>query len=153
MSQSLSSSVIGPVPRSAKRWARTAHVHEIKRRALDGGVSSQSEAEIETPDDSPKVEWSDTGKGKEAEGVAHSSFILDGNQPRRGSFGRSPLRPTSSTNMNVLETEVTDSWVDTDDASEPEADAYLTRTKERFTKSTETLTIRHSPGLVDVGAS
>ncbi|KAF9781734.1 UNC-like C-terminal-domain-containing protein [Thelephora terrestris] len=156
MSQSVSSSVITPGPRSAKRWARTAHVHEIKRMNGDSGVSSQSEAEIETPNDSSsKVGWSNKGKQKEVEGVEHGSLIVGAKYPRRGSFGRSPLRPTSSTNVNVLDAEVTDSWVDTDDGSSSEPDVYLNRAKERFTRSADTLTIHHhpSPGLVGVGAS
>ena len=44
VSQSFGSNIIGPLPRSAKRWARTAHVHEIKKKGMDSGVSSQSEA-------------------------------------------------------------------------------------------------------------
>jgi len=153
MNQSFSSSVIEPVPRSVKRWARTAHVHEIKRMRVDSGVSSQSEAEIETPNDSSRVGLN-KGKRKETEDMTHTPFIVGENLSRRGSIGhgRPPLRPTSST--NVLDTEVTDPWVDTDDASS-EADVYMNRTKERFTKSTDTLTIHHhpSPGLVGVGAS
>jgi hypothetical protein len=156
MSQSLSSNVIGPLPRSAKRWARTAHVHEIKKKSMDSGVSSQSEAEIETPNDSSsRIGWLNKGKQKETEAVARTAFILGESFSGRGVIRRSPLRPTSSTNMNVLDTEVTDSWVDTDDASSSEADVYLNRAKGRFAKSTDTLTIHHhpSPGLVGVGAS
>jgi len=155
VSQSLSSSVIGPIPKSAKRWARTAHVHEIKRKNADSGVSSQSEAEIETPDDSSSRIGSNKRKQKETDAMAHIPSILGENFSRRGSLGRSPLRPTSSTNVRVLDTEVTDSWVDTDDTSSSEADVYLDRTRGRLTKSTDTLTIHHhSPaGLVGVGAS
>ena len=158
MSQSVSSSIIAPGPRSAKRWARTAHVHEIKRMSVDSGVSSQSEAEVETPyDSSSKIGWLNKGKQKEVEGAAHTSFIVGGKYPRRGSFGRSPLRPTSSPNVGVLDTEVTDSWVDTDDGSSSEPDVCLNRAKgrERFTRSVDTLTIHHhpSPGLVGVEAS
>jgi len=156
ISPSSGPSVIGPLPRSAKRWARTAHVHEIKKKSMDSGVSSQSEAEIETPNDySSRVGWLNKGKQKETETTAHTPFILGESLSGRGSNGRSPLRPTSSTNVNVLDAEVTDSWVDTDDASSSEADVYLNRVKGRFAKSTDTLTIRHrpSPGLVGVGAS
>ena len=152
-SSSLSSSVTGSVPRSAKRWARTAHVHEIKRKGVESGVSSQSEAEIETPNDSSRIGLN-KGKRKETDTMAHLPFILGENLSRRGSIGRSPLRPTSSTNARVLDTEVADSWVDTDDASSSDADAYLNRTRERFTKSADTLTIHQhtSAGLVGVGA-
>lgn len=158
MSQSVSSSVIVPGPKSVKRWARTAHVHEIKRMSVDSGVSSQSEAEIETPhDSSSKIGWSNKGKQKEVEGIARTSFIVGGKYPRRGSFGRSPLRPTSSPNVGVLDAEVTDSWVDTDDGSSSEPDVYLSRAheRERFTRSADTLAIHHhpSPGLVGVEAS
>lgn len=150
----MSSSVIAPIPRSTKRWARTAHVHEIKRTSIDGGISSQSEAEIEVPNDSSKIGWSNKGKQKEVVGVEHAMFVARDNHSRRGSFGRSPLRPISPASMNVLDTEVTDPWVDTDDASSSEADVYLKRAKERFTRSTDTLTIHHqSPGLVGVSAS
>ena len=155
MSQSLSSNVIGPLPKSAKRWARTAHVHEIKKKSMDSGVSSQSEAEIETPNDSSsRIGWLSKGKQKETEAAAHTPFILGESFSGRGSIRRTSLRPTSSTNVNVLDTEVTDSWVDTDDVSSSEADVYLNRTKEKFAKSTDTLTIHHhpSPGLVGVGA-
>jgi len=120
---------------------------------VDSGVSSQSEAEIETPNDSSsRVGWLNKGKQKETEAISHTPFTLFS---RRGSIGRSPLRPTSLVNAQVLDTEVTDSWVDTDDASSSEADVYLGRTKERFTKSADTLTIHHHPsaGLVGVGAS
>ena len=150
----MSSSVIGSLPKSAKRWARTAHVHEIKRRGADSGISSQSEAEIETPNDSSRVGLN-KGKQKETEAMAHIPFILGENFSRRGSIGRSPLRPTSSTNVRMRDTEVTDSWVDTDDASSSETDVFLSRTRERFTKSTDALTIHHHPsaGLVGVEAS
>ena len=123
---------------------------------MDSGVSSQSEAEIETPNDSSsRVGWSNKGKQKGTEAMAHIPFSLGESLSKGGSIGRSPLRPTSLTNANVLDTEVTDSWVDTDDASSSEADVYLKRTKETFGKSTDTLTIHHhpSPGLVGVGAS
>ena len=157
MSQSSSSSVIGPAPKSVKRWARTAHVHEIKRKHVDSGASSQSEAEVETPNDSSsRIGWSNKGKQKEIDGTMGASFILGENNSRRGSFGRSPPRPTPSTNVSVLKTEATDPWVDTDDASsEAEADVYLNRTKGRFTKPTDALTIHHQPprGLVGVVAS
>lgn len=149
MSQSSSSSVIAPIPRSTKRWARTAHVHEIKRKGMDSGVSSQSEAEIETPNDSSsRIGWLNKGKQKETDAMSHNPFILS----RRGSIGRSPLRPM---NMNVLDTDVTDSWVDTDDTSSSETDVYLNRTKERFSKSTDTLMIHHhsSRELAEVGSS
>ena len=153
-SQNSSSNVIGPLPRSVRRWARTAHVHEIKKKSIDSGVSSQSEAEIETPNDSSKVVWLNKGKQRETEAEGHTPFFFD-RLSRRGSIGRSSLRPMPSSNVNPLDTEATDSWVDTDDASSSEADVYLNRRKERFTKSTDTLTIRHrpSPGLVGVGAS
>jgi hypothetical protein len=152
MNQSVSASVIGSVPKSAKRWARTAHVHEIKRRSVDSGVSSQSEAEIETPSDSRVV--LNKGKQKETEVMEHVPSILGENFSRRGSTGRSPLRPTSSANVRLLDAEVIDPWVDTDDASSSEPDVYLNRTRERLTKSTDTLAIHHpSPGLVGVGAS
>lgn len=154
----MSSSVIAPVPKSVKRWARTAHVHEIKRKNVDSGVSSQSEAEIGTPSDSSsRVGWSNKGKRKETDGTMNASFILGGNHSRRGSFGRSPLRPTSST--NVLDTEATDLWVDTDDASSSETDVrLLKRTNGRFTKPADGLArTHHQPppphGLVGVGAS
>lgn len=156
VSQSLSSSVIAPMPKSAKRWARTAHVHEIKRKRVDSGVSSQSEAEIETPNDSSsRLGWLNKGKQKESEAVAHTPSILGENFSRRGSIERSPLRPTSSANVGALDAEVTDSWVDTDDASSSDADVYLNRARERFVKSTDTMTVHHhpSPGLVGVGAS
>ncbi|KAF9649773.1 hypothetical protein BDM02DRAFT_1749352 [Thelephora ganbajun] len=155
MGQSLSSSVIGLAPRSAKRWARTAHVHEIKRERVDSGVSSQSEAEIETPNDSSsRVGLPNKGKQKETETMGHGAFILGENFSRRESIGRSPLRPTSSTNVSVLDAEVTDLWIDTDDASSSEADIYLNRAKERFTKSTDTLVIHHNPSSgLGVGVS
>ena len=158
MSQSLSSSIITPLPKSVKRWARTAHVHEIKRKNVDSEGSSQSEAEIETPNDSAsRTGWSNKGKQKETDdGPMNASFILGENHPRRGSFGRPPLRPAPSTNVNALDTGATDPWVDTDDASSSsEADAYLNRTKGRFTKPTDALTIHHQPprGLVGVGVS
>ena len=154
MGQSVSSSVIGSLPKSAKRWARTAHVHEIKRKSVDSGVSSQSEAEIETPNDSSSRVWLNKGKRKETEAMGHIPFILGENFSRRGSIGRSPLRPTSSTNVRLLDTEVTDSWVDTDEASSSETDVFLNRPRERLMKSTDTLTI-HRPlaGVVGVGAS
>lgn len=156
MDPSFSPSVIAPLPKSVKRWARTAHVHEIKRKVVDSGVSSQSEAEIETPNDSTsRTGWSGKGKQKEPESTTNPSFTIGGNDSRRGSFGRPPLRPTSSTNVNMLDTEATDPWVDTDDASEAEADVYLNglnRTKGRFTKSTDALTIHPQPpqGLVGI---
>jgi hypothetical protein len=156
MSQSLSSSVIAPVPKSVKRWARTAHVHEIKRKNFDSGASSQSEAEIETPNDSSsRIGWSNKGKRRETDGTTNASFVLGENHSRRGSFGRSPLRPTTSTNVNVLDTEATDPWVDTDEASSSETDIYLNRTKGRLGKSTDALKIHHQPphGIVGVGAS
>ena len=156
MSQSFGSNIIGPLPRSAKRWARTAHVHEIKKKSMDSEISSQSEAEIETLNDySSRVGLLNKGKQKEKDAMAHTPFILGESFSGRGSIGRSPLRPTSLTNVNVLDTEVTDPWVDTDDASSSETDVYLNRAKERFAKSTDTLTIRHhqSSGLVGVGAS
>ena len=156
MSQSLSSSVITPLPKSVKRWARTAHVHEIKRKNVESGASSQSEAEIETPNDSSsRIGWSNKGKQKETDGTVNDSFILGGNHSRRGSFGRSPLRPTSSTNVNLAHTEAADPWVDTDDASSSETDVYSNRKKGRFTKSADAFTIHHQPphGLVGVGAS
>lgn len=156
ISQGLSSSVILPLPKSAKRWARTAHVHEIKKKSVDSGVSSQSEAEIETPNDSgSRIGWLNKGKQKGTEAMAHTPFIFSETFSKGGHIGRSPLRPTSSTNVNTFDTEVTDSWVDTDDASSSETDVYLNRTKERFAKSTDTLTIHNHPsaGLVGVGAS
>lgn len=153
MSQSLSSSVITPVPKSVKRWARTAHVHEIKRKSVDSGLSSQSEAEIETPNDSSRIGWSNKGKQKETNGTTNTSFTPCEKNSRRGSFGRPPLRPTSSANINVPDTEAVDPWVDTDDTSS-ETDVYLGGTKGRLTKSTDALTIHHRPpqGLVGVGA-
>ena len=156
MSQSLSSSVITPMPKSVKRWARTAHVHEIKRKNVDSGASSQSEAEIETPNDSSsRIGWSNKGKRKETDGTMNASFGLDENHFRRGSFGRSPLRPTSSSNVKVPDTDATDPWVDTDDTSSSDTDVYMEGTKGRLTKSTDALTIHHRPphGLVGVGAS
>jgi len=119
---------------------------------MDSGVSSQSEAEIETPNDSSsKIGWLNKGKQKETDAMSHTPFILS----RRGSVGRSPLRPTSLANVNALDTDVTDSWVDTDEASSSEADVYLNRTKERLSKSTDTLMIHHnsSLGFVEVGSS
>ena len=150
MSQGLTPSVIA-LPKSAKRWARTAHVHEIKRKRVDSGVSSQSDVEIETPDEpSSRMGLLNKGKQKETDTVFNGSFTLGESHSRRGSFGRSPLRPTSSTNVPVLDTEVADVWVDTDDTSS-EVDGGLNRTKRRFIKSTDTLTIHHpSPGLVGV---
>ena len=154
VSQSQSSSVIGSVPKSVKRWARTAHVHEIKRKSVDSGVSSQSEAEIETPNDYPSRVGPNKGKQKETEAMAHIPSILGENFSRKGTVGRSPLRPTSSANMRVPDTDVTDSWVDTDDASSSEADVCLNRTGDRLAKSTDTLKIHHpSAGLVGVEAS
>ena len=122
---------------------------------MDSGASSQSEAEIETPDDSSSRIGSNKGKQKETDAMGDIPSILGENFSRRGSVGRSPLRPTSSTNVRVLDTEITDSWVDTDDTSSSEADVYLDRTRERLTKSTDTLTIHRRPpaGLVGVAAS
>ena len=154
--EGLSTSVIGPVPKSVKRWARTAHVHEIKRKNIESGVSSQSEAEIETPNDSSsRIGWLNKGKQKDTDGTMNASFLLGGNHPRRGSFGRPPLRPKSSTNVNVLNTEATDPWIDTDDPSSSEADVYLNSAKGRFTKSTDALTIHDQPPhkLVGVGVA
>lgn len=34
---------MGPVPRSARRWARTAHLHEVQARVLDASVRSKPE--------------------------------------------------------------------------------------------------------------
>jgi len=123
---------------------------------MDSGVSSQSEAEIETPNDSSsRAGWLNKGKQKETEAISNTPFTLDEKFSRRGSIGGSPLRTTSLVNVQVFDTEVTDSWVDTDDASSSETDVYLNRRKERLTKSTDTLTTHHhpSPGLVGVGAS
>ena len=156
ISQGLSSSVILPLPKSAKRWARSAHVHEIKKKSVDSGVSSQSEAEIETPNSSSRIGWLNKGKRKGTEAMGHTPFILSETFSKGGHIGRSPLRPTSSTSVNAaFDTEVADSWVDTDDASSSDADVYLNRTKERFAKSTDTLTTHNhpSPALVGVGAS
>lgn len=43
--------VLGPVPRSAKRWARTAHIHQVKnassRRSVSGDFGERAKRDRE----------------------------------------------------------------------------------------------------------
>ncbi|TFK48784.1 hypothetical protein OE88DRAFT_504862 [Heliocybe sulcata] len=120
--------VIGPVPRSAKRWARTAHIHEVKNPS----------------------------KGREADGDGDAPLLVNGGRDVRPGFMEdasrrslnqdrlgveelevrrarmpSPLRISTTSDsspghdpMQGSETDG-DAWIDTDaDASEHDADAF-----------------------------
>ncbi|EKM49800.1 uncharacterized protein PHACADRAFT_265504 [Phanerochaete carnosa HHB-10118-sp] len=119
MSQSFSMGVIGPVPKSARRWARTAHLHEVKSSVPLGTSGSEGGRSRQ-----PSV----SGDGDEGvrPGPVHSQ-----SEATFGSSARPPMsqaaqsafeleRPTGGTGLGLAELDEGDGWVDTDAESDAE---------------------------------
>lgn len=67
-------SVIGPVPKSAKRWARSAHLHEVKSTPVIPKLNGASV--VLTPPKEPEVDVGPT-TAKQVVGVAESGLVGD----------------------------------------------------------------------------
>jgi hypothetical protein len=124
---------VGPVPRSAKRWARTAHLHEVPRRGRaeqlrEHAVGTDERRFTSARESRERLEdENDPGLGR---GGSMSARLIprDGSPVLKGSLGRrGPLMPlapisappvivTAGSNMNGLVADETDGdvWVDTD---------------------------------------
>lgn len=124
-------SVIGPVPKSAKRWARSAHLHEVKSSTsipkLNGSISaaprdtelplvstSQSEGtglvgDVFGEGVRAPVPWSPTAAMRKESLTMH--LARAGLSPSDMSPGRRPSSSPHKDNDNVSEG---DGWVDTD---------------------------------------
>ncbi|KAF7798304.1 hypothetical protein EIP86_009525 [Pleurotus ostreatoroseus] len=105
MTQSLSTGVIGPVPRSAKRWARTAHIHQVKNAPSRHSVSS--------------VEFGDGTKDATGGGAPTPTTRASPGAKEKGKEVASVSLPSLSTESEASEGD--GGWVDTDaESSEPE---------------------------------
>ncbi|KZT28717.1 hypothetical protein NEOLEDRAFT_1128893 [Neolentinus lepideus HHB14362 ss-1] len=131
--------VIGPVPRSAKRWARTAHLHEVKTPGKGKEVDQGQDTPMQ-PDGERETSLADrSGLSEDAFRRSSSSRSnhdrLGAEEVKtRGSRMSSPLRmsmtsgsPPGHDPMQGSETDG-DAWIDTDadvDASEHDADIFV----------------------------
>lgn len=105
MAQSFSMGTIGPVPKSARRWARTAHLHEVKREAGIG--ASRSEGGALRHDMS-------VGQARASEGAD----VFDEGMGKRG---KRRADPSLEVDEGLGDASEGDGWVDTD-AEEEESE-------------------------------
>ena len=123
VTQSLSMGVIGPVPRSARRWARTAHIHEVKGRG-SRSESNASKAESERSRSSHTKTETEVGEDED----------VFGPRPLKAAFEleeRTVRFPVVSTSTSIpLEVEASegDGWEDTDVDAEGEFSSSPDRT-------------------------
>ena len=131
---------VGPVPKSAKRWARSAHLHEVKstatptprRQAGDEGEansapSTSAAANVETAEDGaqillapPLFERSETVRRDKGKGRASMVRQPSPLRPLVVDLSSPPLRPTAAAG----EGSEGEAWVDTD-VSGSECDLVL----------------------------
>ena len=78
--------LVGPVPRSAKRWARSAHLHEVRRGARDAEVRVQVPLVSRGVDADVGSEGDDEN---EHEAAAHAFDVADGVKRGAGYVPRS----------------------------------------------------------------
>ena len=115
--------LVGPVPRSAKRWARSAHLHEVRRGARDAEVRVQVPLVSRGGDADVGSEGDDEN---EHEAAAHAFDVADGVKRGAGYVPRSaglharrrgsPLRERAVNGAGAAgDAEAgADGWVDTD---------------------------------------
>lgn len=127
----MSFSGVGPVPRSAKRLARSAHLHEVRDKPSNA-VRERRRGSKDRGNDSREPRRYGNGNGRENEfSFARSDFVATPTSPLHDyssklSNGhvqyakrRKPLYPLSYAGADGDESTEGDNWVDTDvDGSE-----------------------------------
>lgn len=117
---------IGPVPRSAKKWARSAHLHEVRVKddRVKGTVGSRGyrDRENDTGNIFGSPIFPVTGNSP-SEPIGDALNLADkkGKGPRTFSMHRKPLSPLPVKHLSLDTSDGTenDLWVDTDaDGSE-----------------------------------
>ncbi|GJE92617.1 UNC-like C-terminal-domain-containing protein [Phanerochaete sordida] len=115
IAQSFSTGGIGPVPKSARRWARTAHLHEVKSAAPTLGASRSEGARSRQPSTSDD-DHADTGPT-----LARHADVFS---PRPESPPAQPApSPGVRGGLGLVDLDVAneaDGWVDTDAESDSE---------------------------------
>ena len=112
---------IGPVPRSAKKWAKSSHLHEVRGRDERSNITSTSRGEDRRGREN---EFSDVFRSPVSPFKSYSSnqhvTVGDNFDKGKSPHGRQPLS-SLSTRRHSLDTDDSEIWVDTDvDGSEYE---------------------------------